>query len=107
MRPHLIILYFVSLSTSVPKQVFWNQFYGEIPDNFFLTILDNCLISFSFGFLVFAVAVLYQTLNNVRNTTSEPGKLKNQKKKVRSVAEMREYIFGKDATLRQMLLPFD
>jgi hypothetical protein len=101
LRPHLVLLYIMSIIQPLPKQIFWSNYYGQVPDDFFLIILDNWLISFSAGFLVFAVAVLYQTLSNIRNHTSEPGKLKHKgaPTKVRSISEMCDHIFGKNATL--------
>jgi predicted membrane protein len=91
----------------LPLKLIFFQVYGTRREDLNLFVIDNCLITFSLGFLIFASSVLYQTLKNIRNYSSEPQKLKGIKlNKVRSIEEMKDHIFGKQATLSQIILPF-
>ena len=91
----------------MPRKLIFLQVYGTMREDLHMFVIDNCLITFSLGFLIFASSVLYQTLHNIRNYSSEPDKLKGIKlNKVRSLGEIKDHIFGKQATLSQIILPF-
>ena len=63
-------------------------------------------MNFVIGFAVFMIYANGNTLFNVRNHTTAAGRLKYKSDKKRSLKEMKDYIFGKDATLLQMMFPF-
>jgi len=63
-------------------------------------------MNFVIGFAAFIIYATVNTLENVREHTTTPGRLKYKSDKKRSLKEMKDYIFGKDATLLQMMFPF-
>jgi len=108
LRPDYVFVYLFSFGSPLPRELIFIQVYGTKREDLDMFIIDNCLIIFSLGFLIFASSVLYQTLHNIRNYSSEPDRLKGIKlNKVRSIEEMKNHIFGKQATLCQILLPFN
>ena len=76
--------------------------------------IDNLFVTMNIGYIMFGSLQLKYFFDNVRNNTSEPDKLKaranpllnRRRAKKRSLKEMKDYIFGKDATLLQMMFPF-
>jgi hypothetical protein len=68
--------------------------------------VDNNMMNFVIGFAVFIIYATLKTLRNIRDYTTSPGRLQFKSDKKRSLKEMKDYIFGKDATLLQMMFPF-
>ena len=108
-RPDMVILQLLTMASPIPSQLTFLRIYGSVREDHSSFMTDNCLFAFSVSFFLFATSVLFQTLHNIRHCTSEPGKLKQAKPtgRVRSLRQMKKHIFGKQAGIWQMLLPFN
>ena len=54
LRPYVVIFQILCMMTPLPSEFYWIYWFGELRDDHRLFVLDNCLITFSVGFLLFA-----------------------------------------------------